>query len=164
MKFGKPRAANPNSSVTNFDVDNSPDAPRPIFLQAATVTVPHACHAKRRICERFPTPARRIHVRAARDCNPHTRHVNRASNTVKMHDSPRAPGIHHPTIPKEPHASRAPRLPRDTRVHHPLSSDSPIPYACHAKRPRPICCRVRIAALPHACCAKPPPNTPRRPF
>ena len=163
--------AQPNSRTGQRNLAVSPAAhdslrlPRKTMPSEATGrTIPHACHAKRTLRARFPTPATRIHVRDTSGATfPHTCHVKRTRTNVQMHVSPHLPrGSTLQCLPERGHASGVPGLPRETHVtsrhitrarntprrqsprhgaadtapRHACGTPAarPIPAACHAKR------------------------------
>ena len=103
--------------------------------EAIDRTIPHACHAKRTLRARFPTPATRIHFR----------------DTSGGHLAPH--------LPRETHAQQRPnaRFPTPaTRIHRPLPSRtrqcirSPTPATRNARAPTSKC------TFPRTCFADPP--------
>ena len=103
--------------------------------EAIDRTIPHACHAKRTLRARFPTPATRIHVR------------DTSGGHFALH------------LPRETHAQQRPnaRFPTPaTRIQRPLSSRarqcirSPTPATRNARAPTSKC------TFPHTCHADPP--------
>ena len=98
--------------------------------EATGRTIPHACHAKRTLRARFPTPATRIHVRDIFG------------------------GHLVPHLPRETHAHQRPnaRFPTPaTRIHPPAfpsacASMHPKSHTCHVKRTRT---NVQMHVSPH---------------
>ena len=87
--------------------------PRKTMLSEATGrTIPDACHAKRTLRARFPTPATQIHLR----------------DTSGGHLSPHLPrGTTPRCLSERRPASEVPRLPRDTHIHHARTQHAPTP-------------------------------------